>query len=200
MSLQVLEALRRPVYASAALGISAVFGILFLYLNQFLFFAPYFIFFVPAEGAGLFALDVLLSALSGVVIALSIFQIQYTPRLSMGQARAGLGGIVLAFVAGACPCYYLVPLLAVAGGAGGTLVTVGIVFEAYQIPLKLLSVALLGAVMYTLERSLRAACAVRPSATEEEANRRQGEFSPIQRQSSRAYCHGRPQFFCVLLV
>src|SRR3989449_11514557 len=169
MSPQVLDALRRPVYASAALGISAVFGILFLYLNQFLFFAPYFIFYVPSEGAGLFALDVLLSALSGVVIALSVFQIRYTPRLSMGRAKAGLGGIVIAFVAGACPCYYLVPLLAVAGGAGGTLLTVGIIFEAYQMPLKLLSVALLGTVMYTLERSLRAACVVEPSVAEQEA-------------------------------
>jgi len=169
VSLQVLDALRRPTYASVALGISVVFGILFLYLNQFLFFAPYFIFFVPPEGAGLFALDVLLSALSGVVIALSVFQIRYTPRLSMGRAKAGLGGIVIAFVAGACPCYYLVPLLAVAGGAGGTLLTVGIIFEAYQIPLKLLSVALLGTVMYTLERSLRAACVVEPSVAEQEA-------------------------------
>jgi hypothetical protein len=88
----------------------------------------------------------------------------------MGQARAGLGGIVIAFVAGACPCYYLVPLLAVAGGAGGTLVTVGIIFEAYQIPLKLISVALLGTVMYTLERSLRAACAVKPSASVEKVD------------------------------
>src|SRR3989449_11340209 len=170
MSPQVLDALRRPVYASAALGISAVFGILFLYLNQFLFFAPYFIFVVPSEGLGLFALDVLLSALSGIVIALSIFQIRYIPRLSMGQARAGLGGIVIAFVAGACPCYYLVPLLAVAGGAGGGLVAVGIIFEAYQTPLKLLSVAMLGAVMYTLERSLRAACAVKPWAAKEEVS------------------------------
>ena len=170
MSLQVLDALRRPVYASGALGISAVFGILFLYLNQFLFLAPYFIFFVPSEGLGLFALDLLLSALSGVVIAFSVFQIRYTPCLSMGQARAGLGGIVIAFIAGACPCYYLVPLLAVAGGAGGALVTVGIIFAAYEIPLKLLSVALLGTVMYTLERSLRAACAVTPSAAGEGAS------------------------------
>jgi len=167
MSPQVLDALRRPVYASAALGISAVFGTLFLYLNQFLFFAPYFVFFVPSEGLELFTLDVVLSALSGVVIALSIFQIRYIPRLSMGRARAGFGGIAIAFIAGACPCYYLVPLLAMAGGAGGALVTVGIIFEAYQIPLKLLSVGLLGTVMYTLERSLRAACAVKPSAPEE---------------------------------
>src|SRR5437667_5048775 len=155
MSPQVLDALRRPVYASAALGISAVFGILFLYLNQFLFFAPYFIFFVPPEAGGLFALDVLLSALSGVVIALSVFQIRYTPRLSMGQARAGLGGIVIAFVAGACPCYYLVPLLAVAGGAGGTLVTGGRIFAAYEIPLGLLSVALVATGVSTLEGGLR---------------------------------------------
>lgn len=164
MSIQIVDALRRPPYALAALAISIVFGSLLLYSNQLLFFSPYFIFYVPPDGFGFLALDVLLSALSGVVIALSIFQIRNIPRLSMGQTKVGFAGIVAAFLAGACPCYYLVPLLAVAGGAGGALVAVSVVFEAYQVPIKLLSAALLATVMFTAERSLRAACAISPLA------------------------------------
>ncbi len=162
MSLQILGVLRRPPYVSATLGVSVVFGTLFLYFNQFLFFVPYFIFYLPSDGFGLLALDLLLSALSGVVIALSIFQIRNIPRGPRGQGKVGLTGILIAIVAGACPCYYLLPLLAVAGGAGGALAAVGIIFAAYELPIKLLSVALLTAVTYTLEMSLRAFCAVRP--------------------------------------
>ncbi len=160
MSLQILGVLRRPPYFSAALGVSVLFGALFLYFNQFLFFAPYFIFYVTPDGFGLLALNLLLSALSGVVITLSIFQLRNIPRVPKGQGKVGLTGIAIAIVAGACPCYYLVPLLAVAGGAGGTLAAVSIIFEAYQLPIKVLSVVLLAGVTYTLERSLRASCAV----------------------------------------
>jgi hypothetical protein len=160
MSLQIFELLRRPPYAAAALGIASAFGAMFLYFNEFLFVAPYFVLSVPASGIGLFALDILLSALSGVVMALSTYQLRNFPRIARNQGKVGLSGIVVAIVAGACPCYYLVPLLAVAGGAGGALVAVGILFEAYQLPIKLFSLALLGTVVFTLERSLRAMCEI----------------------------------------
>lgn len=75
------------------------------------------------------------------------------------QGKIGIAGIVAAFLAGACPCYYLVPLLAVAGGVGGALGTVGILFYAYQLPVKLASVVLLIFVSFSLERSIRASCA-----------------------------------------
>ncbi len=69
-------------------------------------------------------------------------------------------GIFPALVAGACPCYYLVPLLAVAGGVGGVLGAVGIAFYTYQIPVKIASLALLAFVSLSLERSLAASCKV----------------------------------------
>lgn len=151
----------RPAYATTAAGVAFAFGLLFLYFNEFLFIAPYLVFSVPSDEVGLFSLDIILSALSGAVIALSIYQVKNIPRAGTIQGRVGVTGMVVAIVAGACPCYYLVPLLAVAGGAGGALAAVGILFEAYQFPIKLLSLALLGIVAFTLERSFRAACKVR---------------------------------------
>jgi hypothetical protein len=118
--------------------------------------------YVPPDGVGLFSLDVLLSALSGVVLALSIYQMRnVVPCMGKNQGKTGLSGIIIALVAGACPCYYLVPLLAVAGGAGGALAAAGIQFEAYQLPIKLVSLAPLGTVAFSLERSLRATCKIR---------------------------------------
>ena len=109
---------------------------------------------------GNLALDLTLATLSGIVMASSIFQIIGVPRAGKAQGKVGLMGILAAVVGGLCPCYYLVPLLAVAGGLGGALAVVGIAFYAYQIPIKLSSLALLGFVTYSLERSLRASCSV----------------------------------------
>jgi hypothetical protein len=48
--------------------------------------------------------------------------------------------------------------LAVAGGAGGTLAFIGITLDTYQVPVKIVSLALISFVGFTLERSLRASC------------------------------------------
>jgi len=155
--LQVIQVLRKPAYGLAAGAIALIFGIMLTYFSQFLFFFPYLVFYVPPEESVTLGLDFLTSILSGVVIAASIYGIRNL-RKGGNQAKGGVAGIVLALVAGACPCYYLVPLLAVAGGAGGVLSVLGIYLNSYQLPIKALSLALLGAVAVSLERSLRASC------------------------------------------
>jgi len=101
-----------------------------------------------------------ISALSGIAISGSFFQLRFVPYVSSRNAGTGLAGMLAAVVAGACPCYYLVPLLALAGGAGGVLGALGIFLYNFQIPIKLLSLALLGLVLFTLERSLVAYCRI----------------------------------------
>ncbi len=117
---------------------------------------------MTADTVPYLALDLAVSLLSGVVIVLSIYQLRNTPFRKSAGSGIGLAGIVAALVAGACPCYYLVPLLVVAGGAGGVLGAVGIFFYSIQIPIKLASLALLAVTTLVLERSLRAACAIPP--------------------------------------
>ncbi len=151
-------ALKRPAYSLTAISITLIFATTFLYFDEFLFLAPYLTFYIPPEGIGTVVLDLAVSSLSGIAIALSFFQLRNMPRIGKKKAKVGLVGIVAALLAGACPCYYLVPLLAVAGGAGGALAGVGIFFNAYQLPIKLLSLMLLASVTYSLERSLRSSC------------------------------------------
>lgn len=160
MSIQVFLVLRSPAYALTAFAIAIVFGTTFLYFNEFLFFAPYVTLFVPPEGVGMLVLDLAISALSGITLVISFFQISRFPRMSKTHGRTGMAGILVAIFAGACPCYYLVPLLAVAGSAGGALGAAGIFFSTYQLPIKLLSAILLASVVYSLERSLKASCSI----------------------------------------
>lgn len=142
-----------------AILISSSFAVVLLYFDEFLFVAPYFTFYLPADRVATFVLDATVSALSGVVLSLSVYQAKVVPKDAKRQGKVGIAGIVAAFVAGACPCYYLVPLLAVAGGVGGVLGAVGILFYAYQLPVKLASVVLLISVSFSLERTLKASCA-----------------------------------------
>jgi hypothetical protein len=71
-------------------------------------------------------------------------------------------GIIAALLAGACPCYYLVPLLAVAGTVGGALGAVGILLNAFQIPIKLGAMLILVVATYKLNKS--GVCKILPSS------------------------------------
>jgi hypothetical protein len=155
--LQVFRVLREPSYGLAAGVIALLFGVALVYSNGFLFFFPYLVFYVPPEEFLTLGLDFLTSVFAGVVITASVYGIRNFRR-GASQARGGIAGVVVALVAGACPCYYLAPLLAVAGGTGGVLGVLGVYMNAYQLPIKASSLALLGTVAFTLERSLRASC------------------------------------------
>ena len=164
MAPQLFGVLRRPTFGLLALAIGLLFALLFLYSDSFVFFSPYFVVYVPLDSTPYLLLDLVISALSGIAISGSIYQLRFAPYASSRNAGAGLAGMLAAVVAGACPCYYLVPLLALAGGAGGVLGALGIFLYNLQIPIKLLSLALLGFVLLMLERSLVAYCRI-PSDT-----------------------------------
>jgi len=155
-----------------ALAVAGIFLVALTYFDEFLFFSPYLVFYIPQGTIGIFTLDTTLSTLSGIVVALSVYQLKNLPRNRTGQGKMGFAGIVMAIMAGACPCNYLVPLLAVAGGVGGALGALGIAFFTYQVPIKVVSLAMLGFVTFTLERSLRAYCEITPQEASAEMEER----------------------------
>jgi hypothetical protein len=140
----------------AAILVTVSYGLLLMFIDQFLFIAPYFVFYVPLTGLTILALDMSLSILTGVVLVVSLRQVR--SRRSKGTAYTGILGIVAALIAGACPCYYLVPVLAVAGGVGGALGAIGILLNAYQLEVKTASVVLLLIVSWGLEKNARMTC------------------------------------------
>ncbi|MDV3278681.1 MAG: hypothetical protein LYZ69_09515 [Nitrososphaerales archaeon] len=136
--------------------------LLFLYSDEFLFFVPYLTLFLSLDRVPYAVLDLVISAFSGIVILASLFQLAHFPAAGSKYTKTGLAGMTAALIAGACPCYYLVPLLVFAGGAGGFLAVLGVMFYTYQIPIKLASLTLLVSVAFVQERSLRAQCALDP--------------------------------------
>ena len=150
MSLQIFQVLKTPSLLIATVLVVVSYGLLLMLIDQFLFVSPYFVFYVPPTGFTILILDLLLSILTGIVLVLSVQQVRSAR--SKGTAYTGVLGIVAALIAGACPCYYLVPLLAIAAGVGGALEAIGILLNAYQLEVKTASVALLLIVCWGLEK------------------------------------------------
>jgi len=149
------------VYVMVAMVIMIGYCVMLLFFDQFLFIQPYFVAYVPFSSLGLLSIDVALSVLTGLVAAVSIHEIKSNANQAGGATRAGLIGMLAAVFAGACPCYYLVPLLAAAGGFGGVLGLTGIFFSVYQIPIKLVSILILLAACYGLEKAARTKCTLK---------------------------------------
>jgi len=158
MRLLVFQTFRNPMYVMVTAVIMISYCVMLLFLDQFLFIRPYFIVYVPLNSFGLLSIDLVLSVLTGFVAAVSIHEIKSNANRARGATRAGLIGMFAATFAGACPCYYLAPMLAAAGGFGGALGLAGILFNVYQIPIKLVSIIILMAACYGLEKAARTRC------------------------------------------
>jgi len=141
-----------------AVVIMVGYCVMLLFFDQFLFFQPYFVVYVPVDSLGLLSIDLVLSVLTGFVTAVSIHEIKSNANRAGGAMRAGFIGLLAAVFAGACPCYYLAPMLAVAGGFGGVLGLTGIFFNAYETPIKIVSIIILLAACYGLEKAARTKC------------------------------------------
>lgn len=143
------------------------YGIILLFFDQFLFFAPYFTLYIPSSAYASFVLDLTLTFFTAIVLTVSIRQIALQ-RQRGSASRTGALGIVAALIAGACPCYYLAPLLAVAGAIGGTLGTLGILLNAFQTPIKLGALLILVVATYKLNKS--GVCKIKPSSPRTQTN------------------------------
>ena len=161
MRLLILRIFRNPLYVMLTMVIAIGYCLMLLFLDQFLFVQPYFVAYVPVNSLGLFGIDLVLSFLTGLVSAVSIHEIKSNANRSGRATRAGLIGMLAAVFAGACPCYYLVPLLAAAGGFGGVLGVTGIFFSVYEIPIKLVSIIVMLAACYGLERATGTTCTLK---------------------------------------
>ena len=159
MSLQIFQTLKTPSLLIATVLVVVSYGLLLMLIDQFLFVAPYFVFYVPPTGFTILILDLLLSILTGIVLVVSVQQVRSAR--SKRTAYTGVLGIVAALIAGSCPCYYLLPLLAIAAGVGGALEAIGVLLNAYQLEVKTASVALLLIVCWGLEKTARMTCRIR---------------------------------------
>lgn len=126
-------------------------------LSEFVFFEPYFIFYVPDDRIVGFVLIVAVSVLSGLVMPMNV----YLLRVIRNAKKVGGGflGSLVGASAGACSCGPVgFSIISTFGTIGGTTTAF---LTTYEIPLRVMSLGILGYAYYSTTKSLNDNCKIR---------------------------------------
>ncbi len=145
-------------YIALAVAISSGFFILFSTLDGYLFFSPILAFNVPPSAAANFSLSIAITILLGIVVSMNVYMFE---RLQIGSKgiASWLSGSFIATATGACGCTSLG--FAVITTFGGTGILASSLLTNYQIPLKIVSLAILFVAYYSVHRNMVKACMIR---------------------------------------
>ena len=127
-------------------------------ISEFIFLEPYIIAHIPSGGEISFFLILVVSALSGLVLAMNVYRInafRNSPKKKMG---GGLFGSLIGAAAGACSCGPIgFSVISTFGAAGG----IATAFLAnYEIPIRLVAIAILAYTYYATVKSLAIECKI----------------------------------------
>ncbi len=145
-------------YIALAVAISSGFFILFSMLDGYLFFSPILAFNVPPSTAANFSLSIAITFLLGVVVSMNVYMLKRLQVGSKGMA-SWLSSSFIATATGACGCTSLgFAVITTFGGAG---ILASSLLTNYQIPLKIVSLAILFVAYYSVRKNLVKACTIR---------------------------------------
>jgi len=130
-----------------------------LYFQQFLFFEPYMIFHIAVGSELSFILIVTVSALSGLVVSTALFQIRNLKTVS-NKVGGGIAASLIGAATGVCTScvpigFYIIISLGVAGA--NTLYFL----QLYEIPIRVLAIAVLGVTFMMIIRNIKARCEIK---------------------------------------
>jgi len=146
-----------PKYTVLSLGIFVSMLIPLSYIAEYLFFYPNFIVSVTSYNAFGFFLIVVVSALTGLVISMSLYRI-----IMLKSSRKKIGssfiGSIIGASAGACSCgsigFAVISIFGAVGGAATAFLS------NYEIPLRLVSIAILVGTYFFMVKGLTAECKI----------------------------------------
>lgn len=127
------------------------------YIAEYLFFTPYFILNVTSYNAVGFLLIITVSSLTGLVISMAVYRIKIL-KSSKRKSGPGFIGSIIGASAGACSCGSIgFAVISVFGAIGGTATAF---LANYEIPLRLLSIAILVATYFYMVKGLTKECKI----------------------------------------
>ncbi len=139
---------------------SAIFLVLFVSLSivsEFIFLSPAFVFNVPINSIADFVLIIAIALLSGIVTSFSIYRMRVANK---GLKRSGIGfaGSIIGASAGACSCGSLgFSAVSIFGTIGGTATAF---LTNYEMPLRLVSIAILCYTYYVSTKDITSNCKI----------------------------------------
>jgi len=146
-------------YSLLAIGIFLPMLFVLLILSEFIFLEPYFVGQIPKGTELGFSLIIILSALSALVLPMNIYRINILKN-SKGKIGGSIFGSFIGAAAGACSCGPIgFAIISTFGSVGATSLAF---LTNYEIPIRIIAIALLAIIYFTTVKSLRVECKLKP--------------------------------------
>src|SRR5215218_6074855 len=145
------------VYIALAGTIAAIFWVIFNVFEQLLFFYPIVVFYLPEDAITGFIFSNITAILLGMVVSMNVYVLKHSRDVKLRSATSFFSGSSIGVLSSTCASCSSLGFLLVStlGGAGITLSTI---LSNYQIPLRLLSIALLVWAYYSVSIRLTKGC------------------------------------------
>jgi hypothetical protein len=145
-------------YIPVAGAVAAIFWIIFNIFDQLLFFSPVFVFYLPEDALAGFILSNITAILLGIVVSMNIFVLKHSDRsrISLTSFFSGSTISVLSSTCASCSSLGFL-LVSTFGGVG---VTASTILSNYQMPLRIVSIALLIWAFYSISIKLTKSCSI----------------------------------------
>jgi len=126
--------------------------------QEYLFFEPFLIFYIPQGMFASFVSIIVVSGLIGLVLSLTIFQI-HTQKANTKKTSTGLVGSLIGAGAGVCTsCGSLaIPLISVLGVAGASTLNF---LTIYEFPIRLVAIGILLGTYFMMIRGITKECKI----------------------------------------
>ena len=125
-------------------------------VSEYLFIEPYVVFAVYPDTAFNFSLIVVISILAGMVVGMNIFRVRLVKKVR--KIGSSITGTVIGASAGACSCgpigFSIITTFGTTGSIASSFLT------NYEIPLRLISIAILVLVLWTTLKSISRECKI----------------------------------------
>ncbi len=142
-------------YAVLASVIFTLMTVALLILSEYIFLAPYIVSHLPSGSELGFALILILSALSALVIPMNVFRITAL-KSSTRKMGGGTVGSIIGAAAGACSCGPVgFAVISTFGSVGATATAF---LTNYEIPIRIVAILVLAATYVTTVKSLKTEC------------------------------------------
>ena len=125
-------------------------------VSEYLFIEPYVVFAVYPDTAFNFSLIIIISILAGMVVGMNIFRVRLVKKVR--KIGNSITGTIIGASAGACSCgpigFSIITTFGTTGSIASSFLT------NYEIPLRLISIAILVLVLWTTLKSISRECKI----------------------------------------
>src|ERR1051326_155134 len=158
MLLSIKIVFNRWIYIVLAGAVAAIFWIVFNIFDQLLFFSPVFVFYLPDDAFVGFVLSNITAILLGIMVSMNIYVLRHSHRSGTSFASFFSGSTISVLSSTCASCSSLGFLLV--STFGGVGVTVSTILSNYQMPLRIVSIALLIWAFYSISIKLTKSCSI----------------------------------------